>query len=216
MADSSNTKDMILDTAEALFSENGVDGVSLRSLTNTAGVNLAAVHYHFGSKQAVVRAVFARRMRQVNRERLAMLDSIEGQAVPQLEEVLRALLTPPLRLAAASGHGRRFMRLQARMYSDPACSLEELCKEEFREVFVRFERAFRAALPTLASEELRRRMHFVVGAMVHTMLDPASAKEWTAGASDTEETAAALVDFAAAGMRAPGAASRPALRTESA
>ena len=200
-----DTKDLILDAAEALFSEKGVEGVSLRLLTREAGVNLASVHYHFGSKEAVVKAVFSRRVRPVNRERLAMLDAVERQGDAQVEDILIALMTPAIRLAQDALRGKHFMRLCARFYSEPAEYLEEAFEDEFAEVIRRFELAFARALPSLSGNDLRRRMHFAIGVMVHTMLDSDRTKKWTEGAcdpSDTEATLEAIVSFVAAGMRA--------------
>ena len=127
-----DTKDLILDAAEALFSEKGVEGVSLRLLTREAGVNLASVHYHFGSKEAVVKAVFARRLKPVNRRRLEMLDKVERQGEPQVEDILIALVTPALRLAHDAVRGKHFMRLCARFYSEPADYLRATLRTRVR------------------------------------------------------------------------------------
>ena len=199
------TKDLILDAAELLFSENGVDGVSLRALTREAGVNLASVHYHFGSKEAVARAAFCRRVRPINAERLEMLDRIEREDTADVEGILTALYSPVLRLARSPVRGRRFMRLCARFYSEPGKYLESAFEEEFSEVIMRFERALQRALPELAQPDLRRRMYFAVGVMVHTMLDSNRTRQWTAGACDpldTDGTLDAMVRFVAAGFRA--------------
>lgn len=198
------TKDLILDAAELLFSENGVEGVSLRALTREAGVNLASVHYHFGSKEAVARAAFCRRVRPINRERLEMLDRIEREGAADVEGILTALYSPALRLARSPVHGRRFMRLCARFYSEPGTYLESAFEEEYSEVIERFERALQRALPDLLQADLRRRLHFAVGVMVHTMLDSNRTRQWTAGACDpldTEGTLDAMVRFVAAGFR---------------
>ena len=74
-----DTKTRILDTAERLFAQKGFDAVSLRNIIASAKVNLAAVHYHFGSKQALVHAVIGRRLRPINGERLAKLAEAPGQ-----------------------------------------------------------------------------------------------------------------------------------------
>ena len=201
----SDTKDLILATAEALFGEKGVAGVSLRTLTGEAGVNLAAVHYHFGSKQEVVKAVFSRCAAPVNRERLAMLDAVETRGDSRVEDILLALITPPFRLARDPVHGKGFTRLLARFYSEPLDYLEDVFEAEFAEVINRFERAFARALPALSRDDLRRRMHFAIGVMVHVLLDSDRTKKWTAGVcdlSDAEATLGAIVSFAAAGMRA--------------
>ncbi len=198
------TKDLILDAAELLFSENGVEGVSLRALTREAGVNLASVHYHFGSKEAVARAAFCRRVRPINAERLALLDEIEREGAPDIEEILTALYAPVLRLAQSPVHGRRFMRLCARFYSEPGEYLESAFEEEFSAVIERFQRALQRALPDLSPTDVRRRMHFAIGVMVHTMLDSNRTRQWTDQACDpldTRGTLEAMVRFVAAGFR---------------
>ncbi len=199
------TKEMILDAAELLFSENGVDGVSLRALTSAAGVNLASVHYHFGSKEEVARAVFRRRVRPVNAERIALLDELERSGSPNVEDILTALFGPVLRLAQIPDPGMRFMRLCARFYTEPGQYLESTFKEEFSEVAARFQDALGRAMPQLSPVELRRRMHFALGVMVHTMLDSNRTRKWTDGACDPANTESMLEDmvrFASAGFRA--------------
>src|SRR5512138_1669857 len=115
------TKDRILDAAERLFAERGYDGTSLRAITAAAGANLAAVNYHFRSKESLMRALFSRRLGALNRERLELLRRLEveaaGAPVP-VERLVRVLLEPPLRLGnrhGASGFGL----LLGRMYSAP-------------------------------------------------------------------------------------------------
>ena len=75
-----DTRDRILDVAEQLFMAHGYEGTSLRVITNAAEVNLAAVNYHFGSKEALLREVFRRRLAWLNRERLRALDALESEA----------------------------------------------------------------------------------------------------------------------------------------
>lgn len=214
---SGDTKDLILDAAELLFSEHGVEGVSLRALTRQAGVNLASVHYHFGSKEAVARAAFCRRVRPINVERLALLDEIERQGAPDIEGILTALYAPVIRLAQSPVHGRRFMRLCARFYSEPGEYIKCAFEEEFSVVIERFEGALRRALPGLSSPDLRRRMHFAIGVMVHTMLDSNRTRQWTDGACDPADvggTLEAMVRFVAAGFRAEAERSTLAARAE--
>jgi len=74
------TKERILDTAEALFMEHGFEATGLRQITTGAGVNLAAVHYHFGSKEELFQAVLTRRLDPMNQERVALLDRLENDA----------------------------------------------------------------------------------------------------------------------------------------
>lgn len=204
MPNARETKELILDTAERLFSEKGVDGVSLRSLTAAAGVNIAAAHYHFGSKEEVAKAVFARRIRPVNRERIRLLDAYQETGQPSVEELLTALFAPALRLAREPLRGDDFMRLCARFYSEPAEYLESAFREEFSQVLSRFHEAFQRALPSLAEEEVGLRMHFAIGVLVHTLLNPSRtcvSKLSPHAADGDKATLDAMVGFVAAGMR---------------
>ena len=208
MPQTSDTKEQILDAAETLFSAYGIEGVSLRSLTKEANVNLASVHYHFGSKEAVVKAAFARCIRPVNRERLALLEQLEkGTSNGRLdvEAVLFALFSPTMKLTRGSSERQSFVRLCARLYSEPADYLEPFFEEEFSEVTTRFESAFARALPDLPEQELRSRMRFAIGVMAHTMLDCGRTHNWTEGTGDETDahaTLTSMVRFVAGGMLA--------------
>src|SRR6185503_14026354 len=92
------TRTRILDAAEALFMQHGFEATSMRHLTSTAEVNLAAVNYHFGSKDALIEAVFRRRLDPMNAARIAALDELEKQNHPQTAEaIIRAFIAPSLR-----------------------------------------------------------------------------------------------------------------------
>src|SRR5215472_3578898 len=104
-----NTKTKILNTAERLFAHHGIEATSLRAITAQAGVNLAAVNYHFQSKEALLHAVIARRVEPMNQKRLALLDASEAEAGPgplPLEKVLDAFLRPVFEVL--SGQAREF------------------------------------------------------------------------------------------------------------
>src|SRR5256885_9089128 len=102
------TRIRILDAAEELFMQHGFEGTSMRLLTAKAGVNLAAVNYHFGSKDALIEAVFHRRLDPMNVARTADLDKLEAsEAAPTPEAIIPAFITPGLRLMADGNDGRR-------------------------------------------------------------------------------------------------------------
>src|SRR5258705_11177243 len=90
-----DTKHRILDSAERLFAEYGFAGVSLRAIIADAKVNLAAIHYHYHSKEALFDAVILRRLEPINRERLELLDALERTGKPTLEQILEAFFAPP-------------------------------------------------------------------------------------------------------------------------
>ena len=202
------TKDRLLDAAEELFSNRGIDATSLRAVTSAAEVNLASVNYHFGSKEGLVRAVFLRRIEPLNDERLELLDSLEitaaGAAV-ELEAILDAWVMPALRMGQ-SPEGKRFKRLLGRIYSEPGDSLQTLLRELFGEILQRFSAAIGRTLPELSSEELMWRVHFMLGAMIHTVADQPSIRAFSGGLcdpSDIEGVRRRLIDFVSAGLRSP-------------
>jgi AcrR family transcriptional regulator len=218
-----DTKQIILDTAERLIAEKGIDAVSLRSITSEASVNLAAVHYHFGSKEALVEKVFERRVTPLNQRRLQMLTAAEERAGDdpiEVEEVLRALIAPAMRLYQQEGsEGRRFMQMCGRIYSEQAGYVQRIFDNLFAEVVTRFVAAFRRALPEIPEADRAWRIHFCVGAMIHTMSDSERLKRFSSGMcdpSDTEATIERMVQFCSAGLRAEVVEREPARELASA
>jgi AcrR family transcriptional regulator len=192
-----DTKGRILDTAERLFAEHGYGATSLRSIIAEAKVNLAAVHYHFRTKEALLAAVLMRRLEPVNRERLARLDEYEraaGDQAPSIENVLTALIETPLRLSRDPAYAG-FVKLMGRVLGDGDAAL---IRKNFGEVIERFMAALQRALPELPSEELRWRVLFMGGAVAHTLLGVGIVMGLP-GTPTTER----LVTFLAAGFRAP-------------
>jgi len=208
-----DTKTRIMDVGETLFAEQGYDATSLRDITGQAGANLAAVNYHFQSKEGLLSAIFQRHVGPVNRQRLAVLDAIEARASerpPKVEELIRAFLAPAFaRRRERGADGTRFMQLAGRMHSETNERLRSLLLDQFEEVARRFGKAFSRALPHLARDEVSLRVHFLIGAMAHTLLwsdtmlgfEPRKRRN-----VEPEEALESLVRFAAAGMTAPVAA----------
>lgn len=203
-----DTKTRILDAAEQAFADLGFGAASLRHIISMAGVNLAAVHYHFGSKQGLIAAVFKRRVDPLNQERLRMLDAIEsaaGRTRPPVEKIVEALVAPALRLARDPERGGHVMRLFGRTIAEPSEALQRLLSEQFGGVFQRFVSAFHRALPDLPETVLLWRIHFTIGSMAHVMCDPQKVRHFSQGKcdpQDTETVVRELVTFIAAGMRA--------------
>src|SRR5581483_8261607 len=164
------TKDRILDAAERLFAREGLEATSLRAITAEANVNLAAVNYHFHSKDALIRAVIRRRIGPVNEKRLAMLDECEaaaGDGPLPLDSVIDAFVRPVLEISRS--HAREFGPLMGRMYAEPSAFIERIYNEHLEDVVRRFVIAFKRALPDLPEVELLWRLHFSIGVMAHTM-----------------------------------------------
>lgn len=210
--DSSDTKASLLDAAEALFAELGFAGASLRAITARADVNIAAAHYHFGSKESLLRAVVARRLRPVNRARLEHLDRLEAAVAgsgrtPSLISIVEAFLGPVLTSCATMPDGgRTFAQLLGRVLMGHDERLRAILHDELTEVISRFVPAFGAALPHLSDGELLMRIHFMVGALAHTVggRDMLSVVfKDRLDVDNLDAMARGLVDFVTAGLSAP-------------
>lgn len=205
------TKDRILDAAETLFMEHGFEATSLRSLTAAAAVNLAAVNYHFGTKEELFQAVLTRRLDPMNQERVALLEHFEraagADAVP-CEKILSAMFAPALRLARDRERGgSNFLRLLGRAYADPAPFIRRFLSSQYAVMIARFKAAFGRALPGLPPRELSWRLHFMMGALSYTLAGTDALKliEELAPAepSNDELLLRRLAPFLLAGLTAP-------------
>ena len=166
------TQQRILDVAESLFMEHGFEATGLRQITAAAAVNLAAVHYHFGSKEELFQAVLKRRLDPMNQERVELLDALEreSQTPPACEAIIAAMFIPALKLARDKARGgNNFLRLLGRAYADPAPFIRHFLSREYAPMIVRFKAAIGRALPHLPPRELSWRLHFLMGAMSYTL-----------------------------------------------
>src|SRR5882724_8376827 len=117
------SQNRILDAAEELFAKRGFNATSMRLITTHAKVNLAAVNYHFGSKEALYADMMARRLRPINEARLASLARAEqeaaGQPVP-LARVIELLVRPVFELSRdPSRGGSHIIRIVGRSLAEP-------------------------------------------------------------------------------------------------
>lgn len=198
------TRQAILDAAEELFARDGFAATSLRALTAHAGVNLAAVHYHFGSKEELAMAALSRRFSPVNAERCRQLDALEAAGLPTAEPIMRAFLLPVLQLGGACGDDVCVMI--GRLVAEQPPFLRPYLAAQFRPVAQRFVAALARALPQLPTAELYWRLHFVVGALGHTMQHARLMTPLTEGlcdAGDADALIERLIGFASAGISAP-------------
>ncbi len=202
-----STPERILRSAERLFSERGIDGVSLREITTDSGVNSASLHYHFGSKIAVLERIFELRAAPIAQERerrLAQL-KVNRQGRPKVEDVLHAFLRPALE-SQDTADGDSFRMLRARLAFEREDVRRRVLDKAFNRSSQMALQALAKALPHLSAEELHWRFHFVLGSMVYTMAYPGrieSLSEQKVNTRDWEKALDRLVAFAAAGLRAP-------------
>lgn len=205
-----DTRTAILDEAEALFAEKGYDATSLRMITTNAGANLAAVNYYYGSKEALLEAVYERRIGRINNERLSQLNKLEAQAngkpVP-VEKLVEVFVKPALQIIREDDTGgENFIRLLGRSYLEPSHVLQDKVRLQYEEVTQRFKPAFAKALPELSAEELYWRLHFMVGVLAYCMTGTDMmrmiASSNIAHSDDTDLLVARLVKFVSHGLYA--------------
>jgi AcrR family transcriptional regulator len=165
--DQAATKAAVFNAAERLFALHGFQNVSVRDITAEAGVNLASVNYHFGSKDALLFAIFRRRTGELNRERARMLheaaDRHDGS--PPVREILEALFAPPLRWADPANDRRISVQFIIRARSEGTAEMREALQNDVSHL-ERFAEALKKARPELPPETVYWRLHFVLG-MVH-------------------------------------------------
>lgn len=201
------TKDRILDAAEHLFAQKGFSETSLRDITTEAGANLAAVNYHFQSKDALIQAVFARLIVPANQERLRRLDALEAQAAGRpvpLEDILHALFKPIIELLSRPD-GDNAARLVGLMFVEPGDLFERFFREQLAATSARFIAAIRRTAPEIPETEMYWRLLFAAGAMGHTVAGLRKIVVISGGRCDPRDIPGLLnrlVSFAAGGFRA--------------
>ena len=201
------TRTRILDAAEELFMQQGFGGTSMRLLTSKAGVNLAAVNYHFGSKDALIEAVFRRRLDPMNIARIAALEALEASGTPDADAIIRAFVGASLRMLEDAKGGRNFIRLLGRTYTEPAKGIRHLIGQMYAPTMQRYKAALERALPQMPREELVWRMHFMFGTLAYT-LAATDTVQLIAGSKPEDRYDARLLEdrltaFLASGLSAP-------------
>ncbi len=203
-----NTKTQILDAAEKMFAANGFAGTTLRNLVKEAGVNLAAVSYHFGSKEELFRAVVARMAQPIVQCELEAADTLEAYSKQKgsqvtLEGVLTAFFQPPLKYLIQDEQLRVTRALfMGRCRSEPA-PIQGIAAQEFEASVVRFLDLLQQAVPDQSREQLIWKLDLAITILVRTLTEVGQSGALLQGNStaDIETAVAELVRFTAAGIR---------------
>ena len=216
----SETVERILDAADQLFAEKGFAETSLRLITGKAGVNLAAVNYHFGSKKALIQAVFSRFLGPFCSSLERELD--RRQAKPgttfSLEELLELLVELALEVKPRSGNDLSiFMRLLGLAFSQSQGHLRKYLQEVYGKIFRRYMLLVNEAAPRIPPLELFWRVHFMLGAAAFSMsgikaLRAMSEADFGVNTS-IEQVMRLMVPFLAAGMRSESGVTDSVLAT---
>ncbi|WP_373185416.1 TetR family transcriptional regulator [Halopseudomonas sp.] len=209
----SDTVERILDAAEQLFAEKGFAETSLRLITSKAGVNLAAVNYHFGSKKALIQAVFVRFLNPFVSSLEQELDRHQqqgGEKQLTLEQLLEMLVRQALTVKPRSGNDLAiFMRLLGLAFSQSQGHLRKYLAEVYGKVFQRYMQLVFVAAPQLPPTELFWRVHFMLGSAAFTMSSMkalrAIAEAEFGVQTGIDQVLKLMVPFLAAGMRAESA-----------
>ena len=199
-----STKDRILYAAEELFAQQGFASTSLRQVTSRADVNIAAVNYHFGSKDNLVHEVFRRRMDVMSAQRLEALAKAAAAAPGELEPILAAFVEPALAMAQDRHGGGAFIRVIARAYAESNDSLRKFLSDQYGQVLREFAKAIGPCVPALGKEDLYWRLDFLSGALTYAMADFGLIKRPPGVSESThrQRAAKALIRFASAGFHA--------------
>jgi AcrR family transcriptional regulator len=168
-----DAQERLMAAAERLFAERGLDGVSLRQINQAAGCrNVAAIHYHFGSKVALITALIERRMAGINTRRLAMLSELEqsGRA-GDLRAVVEAMVWPLAEQLNDTSGGNHYIQLLAQVYGDPRIPIAETFRGRYGQSVRRIEELFRQLLTPLPQEVVATRLALATGQMIHSLAD---------------------------------------------
>ena len=193
-----STREKLLDCAEALFAEHGLEGASLRTINTAAGLSPAALHYHFGSKQALLEALLERRMPALMEQRRKILDELSVSAEPATtREVLSALLRPLEELLSEGGDaGLRYLRLIHRLQADRNLD-PKFVIERWRGGVDRLAPLLQKANPSLPTPIIHFRLSLVIEVMLQSL---AYGPPPTDG--DLKTHVASLLDFLTGGFEA--------------
>jgi len=211
ISEKSPAQERIMEAAMRLFSMKGLCGASLREITEEAGVNLASINYHFGSKDGLIADVFRHYLEPINAARLSMLDAVEsaaGDSPPPLESLLEAFIRPVVTHATRSGKiDYALLRLVGRCVCEPLMYAEKHVFPHFHAVTKRFEDALRRHLPGASREDIFWQLAFLAGALHFTLhIWGTDSRTLRPGKSpDVEKIVRRLIEFGAAGLRSQAA-----------
>jgi AcrR family transcriptional regulator len=196
-----HTRAAILTAAETLYAERSFGEVSLRDIVAAANVNLAAINYHFGSKNELLAELFLSRATALNRERFTELQAAEsaGGGKAEVDAILRALAGPPLRWCLGADRqmsaAARFMTRASVETVPPIRRIVERDVTHLR----RFAEALQRALPGRAEVEIYWGLHFTLAMIRQTITDSQRLTRLSGGLCDLDDVEAIIARIATVG-----------------
>ena len=209
MDEREDARGRIVDAAERLFASGGEDATSMRAITREAGVNVAAIHYHFGGRDGLLKAVLDRQIGPLNDHRLRLLDAAVaeyGELVP-VEVLLEAFLRPDLELLSRLRTTQvQVARFLGRAYTQPSPVLAGFVRDQFQPVAARLLPMLGRALPLIEAGELEVRMGLIVTVVTGLFATATPAgKTHLLGSDDIDEQLRLLLTFFTPALTAPPA-----------
>jgi len=211
-APSTDPRLIIMDAAERLCAEKGLEAVSVRDIVAEANVNLSAINYYFGSRNNLLVSILKRRGAEIEAERGEMLADAAKRKNPDLREIVRAMMTPLARWRSPDSPRWHALQFLSRALS---ASIPEIKREadngvaNFRPVIDLLARA----VPHLSHDELCWRFHFMMSIEHMNQWDIERLQilsEGRCGGGDVQEELDRAIDFVVAGFSAPA---KPAPRS---
>jgi AcrR family transcriptional regulator len=201
---STETKEQIITVAEEMFAEHGFVGTTLRNVVSKAGVNIAAVHYHFGSKEELFRAVVARFAHPVVEQELNLLSELKARdELPSVEEILLAMLKPSLDILSQDEDTRLIRaKFMGRCRTEPE-PFQSIAYEEFAPATEAFLDVLQRVLPEQSRSQLGWKLDLVITALIRILMEAGKpyALLKTSDPEDIQTTIQQLVRFFSPGMR---------------
>lgn len=205
-ATSLDTKEQILNVAERLIAERGYAGTTLRNIVSQAKVNLAAVHYHFGSKEELFRAVIARIARPIVERELALLAELKAQdQPPSVEAILQVFFTQPLEFIFQDEQSRMVRaQFMGRCRTEPE-PIQNIANQEFEASTQVFLDMLQRALPEQSRSQLAWKFDILVAVLVRVLSEAGKPGALMQGGTtaDVHETVSKLLKFVTPGMEHP-------------
>jgi AcrR family transcriptional regulator len=205
----SRTASRILDSAFELFAARGFDAVSVRDIAEAAGANPAAISYYFGAKEQLIQHAIRSVVAPLNALRLSALGEVlANESGVAIEDVVRAMIGPTVRACFnATGPERHYARIWMLSLSLRQPYIDEVMNEQTDGLLESFIGAMRKALPDRDSASLYWGYDFMIGAMLHILLDRSRnyrlrrVSEGQCDTSDPDVVIAELVNFVVSGLK---------------
>lgn len=206
-ATGSRTRQRIVSAAEALFAQKGYEAVGLRDIIREAGVNSAAIHYHFGTKEALLIHILRSRGAPIAAKRLENLEQLRARGPIVLSELLDAFFRPAVYEERGGKSVRStYAEIRTRLWLEDEKAVRAVQSEIFDESTRAYLKAMQECLPHLSEQDIYFRFDFILGLMVHTMTNSGRIRELsfgTADPADPEEVMRHLIPFVESGLRGP-------------